>query len=154
MIHIHFPWLPPSVNDLYKPVIKNAGFKRIAIQTLSTEGRKFKEEATAYLAKSCQPQMKWFKPNCSYVLFALFGIPTLLNKGWPKTAKTRYKRVDVSNRVKVLEDVIAEASAIDDSNYMMSVCRKQVSEIEETDVWIWNLDAEGCPFAQAALSLS
>lgn len=134
-------------------MIKGTGFKKIAIQVLSTEGRKFKEETIAYLTKHCQPQMKWFKPNCSYAIFALFGIPTLLNKGWPKTTKTRYKRVDVSNRVKVLEDVIAEASATDDSNYMMSVCRKQVSTVEETDVWIWNLDEEGCPFINAALTL-
>jgi len=153
MIYIHFPWLPPSVNDLYKPVIKGTGFRKIAIKVLSVEGRKFKEEAISYLTKTCQEQMRWFKPNGTYVIFALFGIPTLLNKGWPKTAKTKYKRVDASNRVKALEDVIAEASATDDSNYMLSACQKRISTVEETDVWIWNLDDEGCPFNAAAFSL-
>jgi hypothetical protein len=153
MIHLHLPWLPPSVNELYKPVIKGTGFKKIAIQTLSSEGRKFKEEAISYLTKSCQQQMRWFKPNGSYVIFAKFGFPTLLNKGWPKTAKSKYKRLDGSNRVKALEDVIAEASAVDDSSYMLSACKKVVSEVEETDAWIWNLDEEGCPFNAAALSL-
>jgi hypothetical protein len=153
MIHLTLPWLPPSVNDLYKPVIKGTGFKKIAIQTLSAAGRKFKKEAIAYLVKNCQPQMRWFKPNGTYVMFTLFGVQNLENKGWPKTAKARYKKADVTNRMKVLEDVIAEASAVDDSAYLLSICQKRSSDTAVTDVWIWNLDEEGCPFYAAASSL-
>lgn len=153
MIHIRLPWLPPSVNELYIPVIKGSGLKRITIQVLSAPGRKFKKEAIAHLVQHCQPQMRWFKQNGTYAMLAVFGVQNLENKGWPKTAKARYKRADVTNRMKVLEDVIAEASAVDDSAYMISTCQKRVSETAVTDVWVWNLDEEGCPLDAFARSL-
>lgn len=153
MIYFRLPYLPPSVNVLYKPLIKGTGLKKIAIVGLSTEGRKFKKEAVSYLAKNCQQQMRWFKPGGTYILFAQFEVPDLENKGWPSKTPNRYKKADVSNRIKVLEDVIAEASAIDDSNYMMSVSRKISGVTPATDIWIWNLDGEGCPFLTAACSL-
>jgi hypothetical protein len=153
MIELRLPYLPPSVNELYRPMIKGTGLKKIAILALSATGTKFKKEAVSYLVKNCQQQMRWFKPGGTYVLFAQFEIPNLENKGWPTKTASRYKRTDVSNRVKVLEDVIAEASAIDDSNYMMSVSRKCVGVTPATNIWIWNLDGEGCPFLTAASSL-
>lgn len=153
MIHFRLPWLPPSVNELYKPVIKNIGMKKVAVPVLSAEGRRFKEEAIAHLVKNCQQQMRWFQPGGTYVMFAVFGVQNLENKGWPKTAKARYKKADVTNRMKVLEDVIAEASAVDDSAYLISTCQKRVSETAVTDVWVWNLDEEGCPFSGAANTL-
>jgi hypothetical protein len=153
MIHLKLPWLPPSVNELYKPVIKGTGLKKVAIQVLTAEGRRFKEEAIAHLTKHFQEQLRWFKPNGTYVMFAVFGVQNLENKGWPKTAKARYKRADVTNRMKALEDVIAEASAVDDSVYLMSNCLKRQSAVAVTDVWVWNLDEEGCPFHAVASSL-
>ena len=68
------------------------------------------------------------KPSSVYSLTIVFYFETwgLLNKGWfqrfsqgehkgKRKAKTMYKRLDVGNRRKLLEDCLAESLGIDDS---------------------------------------
>ncbi len=158
MIHLQFPWLPPSVNNLYhdQPVhVGGAGMiKKVIIKrVLTDEGRRFKKETLAHLVKGFQPQLRCFKQNVPYVAYYRFMVTDLQNKTWPKSAKTRYKKFDASNLVKVLEDVIVEASGIDDSNFLTVVSEKRKGTREETHVWIWNSEEELSPFHAAALTL-
>ncbi len=158
MIHLQFPWIPPSVNNLYHDQVVHVGgsgrFRKTIIKrVLTDEGKLFKKETLAHLVKSYQPQLRFFKKNMPYVFYYRFIVTELQNKTWPKSAENRYKRFDASNLVKVLEDVIVEASGVDDSNYLTVVSEKRKGPKEETHIWIWNIEEEGSPFYAAALSI-
>lgn len=60
-----------------------------------------------------------------YRLRLRFVFTTLYNAGWPKKAKTLYKKRDVSNLIKVLEDVVAKTTGIDDCNFLEIVASKE-----------------------------
>lgn len=141
------------MNNLYQDTFFRAGKKLMSKRSLTDEGKRFKKETLAYIVQRFQPQLLFFKKNVPYVFYYRFTTPELLNKSWPKTAQNRYKRFDASNLVKVLEDVIVDASGIDDSNYLTVVSEKRKGPREETHIWIWNTEEEGCPFHEAALSL-
>ena len=101
--------LPPSINKLYK---NNRWGGRI----LSPEAKKFSVAAKLTLSK------KWafeegLTPNEPYALSLTFFMPRVVNAGWPNT-KARFKKQDVTNYIKLLEDVICEVCGIDDSCFM------------------------------------
>jgi hypothetical protein len=63
-------------------------------RVLSRKGKKYKLETTTYLTRNYPADMQFFKPNEPYVLLVHFVFAdevTLLNKGYPEKAKTRYK---------------------------------------------------------------
>lgn len=153
MIHMQFDWLPPSVNNLYADNFLRVKGKLISRRTLTPEGRVFKKETLAYLVKRYQPQLRLFKKGVPYCFYYRFVTPDLENKTWPKSAENRYKRFDASNLVKVLEDVVVEACGVDDSNFLTVVCEKRKGPKEESHIWIWNTEEEGCPFHAATLSI-
>ena len=98
---------PPSVNKLYT--------KTKWGQTRSAAAKKFKLEASLELAK----QWAFASPlprDTPLELSLRFYFPVLQNAGWPKT-KTKYKKQDVSNYIKLLEDIIVSATGVDDSNH-------------------------------------
>ena len=107
---------PPSANKMY--IRTRHG------PVLSGEARKFKSKA------SIQLMQQWaFSPKpCMHVAYKLelaFLFPQLENKGWASgKAKTRFKRKDVTNYIKVLEDIIAKATGVDDSCNMEVVVHK------------------------------
>lgn len=145
MIYMKLNELPPSSNQAYAIVGK--------MMVLTSKGRKFKKESTAYLAKTYPLELARLKPNRPLVLYARFHLLNLQNKGWPEKAESRYKKFDASNRVKLLEDVLKDVAAVDDSNNMMFIPHKIQGAVEHTEIWIWDLETEGCPFHEAALSL-
>ena len=149
MIRLSVPGVPPSQDNAYMPVRKG----RLAIIILSPAGRKFKTETTAYLTKKFPLELARMRPNYPYALFARYYMERIENKTYPEAAKNRYKHFDTTNRIKLLEDVIADVSAVDDSHYTFSAGEKREGLPERTDIWIWNLEEEGCPFHAAALSL-
>ena len=111
---------PPSANKMY--IRTRHG------PVLSSEARKFKSKASIQLlqqwAFSPKPD-----PHVAYKLELAFFFPLLENKGWlTGKAKTRFKRKDVTNYIKVLEDIIAKATGVDDSCNMEVVVSKKVDE--------------------------
>jgi Holliday junction resolvase RusA-like endonuclease len=101
--------MPPSSNDLYR-VFRGGLIKSQAARAY---------EARAKLALLSQlpfnlPTLK----NCGLGLTITLEMPNLENKGWPKSCETRYKRQDGSNRIKLLEDIIADVLGIDDSQFL------------------------------------
>jgi hypothetical protein len=154
MIRLSIPQVPPSQDNAYMPVIKHVpGRGPRAMIILSAAGRKFKTEMASHLAKTFPRELKVMKPNYPYAIFARYYMEQVENKTYPKTAKTRYKHFDTTNRIKLLEDTIADVSAVDDSHYLIATGWKTEGLPERTDIWIWNLEEEGCPFYAAALSL-
>ena len=73
--------LPPSVNKMY--VYTTRGPRP------SGEMKKFKAKASAQLAKQVDFNAKPLDENSPYEVFLDFYLPALVNKGWPKKAKTK-----------------------------------------------------------------
>jgi hypothetical protein len=149
MRHLQLPMLPVSTNHAYGTVKLVRGSKRY----LTKEGKKFKNEATAHLTKKYAFVLQGMEPNRPYSLFYRFTITDLLNVTWPKGAATRYKHADTTNRFKLLEDVLSEVTAVDDSHFHAIGGVTVQGPKELTDVWIWDVEKEGSPLDALNLSL-
>ena len=107
MFEAELTLLPPSVNNMY---IYTARGPRP-----SAKMKQFKAKASMEIAKQIPFSGNPLNGDKAHRLTILYYLPALYNKGWPSKAKTRFKRRDVSNLVKVLEDVLAGCLGIDDS---------------------------------------
>lgn len=144
MIFLSIPGLPPSTNHAYV----NNGFGG---RTLSAAGKRYKLETTTYLARVYREDLKFFVKDAPYLLALTLYFPDLECKTWPSIAKTRYKKLDAGNRLKLFEDALVDATGIDDSQHIIVVLHKKQGD-ERTEARIWRLDMEGTPF-NAALGL-
>lgn len=139
MIHIHLEGLPPSANNAYFNHPKGG-------RTLTKEGRKYINETKSALAQAFQKQMMFFKPDRPYLVFFRFYFAAVENAGWFKgKAQSRYKKLDVSNRVKLLEDCLKEAAGVDDAQNLRIVLDKLEGK-ERTEILVWDMEEEGTPF--------
>ena len=102
--------MPPSVNDMY--VYTTRGPRP------SAKMKKFKSEARVEILKHIDFNQEPLKKDTAYELHLDFYMPALYNKGWPKKAKTRFKRRDVTNLVKVFEDLLCHVYGIDDCQFL------------------------------------
>jgi Holliday junction resolvase RusA-like endonuclease len=82
------------------------------------------------------------KTDVAYGMRLRLHMSNLRNAGYPKNAKNRYKTVDVSNRIKLLEDAIAEAGGFDDSQIFSLTVEKVESDREYCEVYIWEIPPE------------
>ena len=89
----------------------------------SKEMVQFKNRAKIQLARQALTLSSNIVNSVPYRLVMEFYLPTLENKNWPKT-KTRFKRRDVSNLIKVTEDLISECIGVDDSCFIEVVAKK------------------------------
>lgn len=102
--------LPPSVNRMYR----NGAFGR---KVPTKELQIFKSQSKMKLMKQWLAEEP-LKDNVPYTVSLTFYIPDMENKGWPKSAKSRFKKKDVSNLIKAVEDVVADACGVDDKNFV------------------------------------
>lgn len=118
VLDIELP-MPPSVNKLY--------YVRNGRKALSSEGRALKEQMRAAIVlSSASSAAASDLENVPLQLELTFFFEELENRGWSqKKTQTRYKKVDVSNRVKLVEDAVCEALGIDDSVFMSIHLSKQ-----------------------------
>jgi hypothetical protein len=150
MIHLTLPGLPPSVNAIYMTVMKAVPGKRpMPIRVLTTEGQKYKKEMSAHLAQKFPSELAKFKPNKPYLVMFRLHVPDLLTKTWPAKAKSRYKKLDATNRTKILEDVLADVAAVDDANNIAFLVHKVDAPAEKTEIWAWSMEEERSPFCDA-----
>ena len=123
-----FPQLPPSVNEMYF----TKGKRRI----LTSKAKAYKQRLITGAWEAC-PGLNEFVLAAGDTWFILleldFYFESLVNKGWlakdragKRKATQRYKRIDASNRVKLLEDAVSECIGIDDSRFQVNV-RKHMS---------------------------
>ena len=108
--------LPPSVNEMY--VYTSRGPRP------SAKMKRFRAKASVEIARQIPFSGSPLDKNKGYRLNVHYYLPSLYNKGWPRKAKTKYKRRDVSNLVKVLEDVVADCLGIDDSCFVEEFIKK------------------------------
>jgi Holliday junction resolvase RusA-like endonuclease len=108
--------LPPSSNHIYINVGKG--------RTLSKEARAYKTQNVSKIVRSGGWKEKMDK-NAAYSLRLIFYFPQVETKKWVKSLKkngisedvNRWTRLDLSNRIKLLEDTIVEALGVDDSAF-------------------------------------
>lgn len=115
MLHGVINSFPPTLNNLYKFVTMGKGKRKFTKPRLTTEGATFKTRAGVELGR----QWMFLDPppdNTPLVLTVDFYFPALYNKGWPSKAATKFKKKDVDNYLKLVIDIVKEASGVDDSN--------------------------------------
>lgn len=138
MIKLALEGIPPSANNAYATVHGH--------RILSSKGKKYKAETKTALVSRFPKEMRFFKPNVPYLVFIRLYFPEVENKTWFQgKAESRYKRFDVGNCLKLLEDCLKDAAGIDDSQHMRVVLDKQQGK-EKTEIWVWDLEQEETPF--------
>lgn len=144
-LELTVPLLPPSENRIRVHRWQGG-------QVYSKEAKEFKRGFTDYVREHYFVDLQQFAlghtPQAAYSLDIIFSFDTpLYNKGWIKNAaKTLYKRVDVGNRRKLLEDCLVETIGIDDSLFFEMHLRKVtgfeagvtmlIEEVDPTDYGI------------------
>jgi len=137
-LHFKLPFLPPSVNHAY--------FQKGNRRILTAKGKKFKVEVKTHIARNCPHVLDFFNREDPYTIIFSLYFEAVHTVG--KTAKSRYKKIDVSNRVKLLEDALTDACGHDDSQHMIvAACKSTVPAGEEphVEVWAFNQIEEECP---------
>lgn len=126
MIDVDLPF-PPSVNRAYATT---RGGRRL----LTSEGKLYKQsvrDVIGQLYSGATPELARLGEVPLSLTVKLYTC--VENKGWSEgKAKNRYKRVDVSNRVKLLEDALFEALGVDDC----LVFKLTVEKIDSDDEYV------------------
>lgn len=118
--------VPPTDNKIYI----NNGFGG---RTLSSDARKYKRSVKHAVARAsvlCQSD-EHFVANVEYEAFLHLYLERVENKGWAKgKTPNRYKRIDTTNRQKLVLDAVMEGIGIDDCHIFRVVMRKKCSQTE------------------------
>jgi len=152
---MRFPGVPMSVNLAYEGMVVSRGKgkvkKRIAIRRLSDEGKKYKLDLKKHLLRNYPNAFNFFLPDNPYDLIVDFSFQnriTLHNATWladnpQRNSTSRYKRLDVSNRTKLFEDALSEATGLDDKhNFFIGVGKSWSTSPAFTDCWAFNRETE------------
>jgi hypothetical protein len=126
MSQIRFEWAghPPSVNNIYF----TRGRKRI----LTAEARAFKNAFVLSRGGLSFQELNNFVafPDKEYELTLWFYFPreALYNKSYGKRKGTaKFKKMDASNLVKLVEDAISELLGLEDRNNFTVITHKRVA---------------------------
>jgi len=122
------PMWPPTSNEMYITIWDQ---KR---RVLSPKARKFVIDATSYLTQNYFKEISEFpnEENMTYLLNLVFVGPWLTKT---EKAKSKFRRHDISNCIKLVEDVVKNILGIDDMANFRLVIDKQHS-FDVTGMWI------------------
>lgn len=118
--------IPPSVNKLY--------FVSRGRKILSSAGRAWKNRFVTTMGGQSALALATLvtEPEDIYLLTLTFVFPQgdALNKGWgkDKRVKSPFKKIDLSNLIKLAEDSLAELLGIDDRASFDIHLKKRVSK--------------------------
>lgn len=106
-----YPVIPPTSNKIY--------FRGTILTGIA---REYAENFAAFAAKNHLHEINQLNPDGIFALHLKFYFETLINESYQnpkvppsKRAKDRYKKIDLTNRIKLLEDCVRDALDIDDS---------------------------------------
>jgi len=120
LLRVSLP-LPPSLNHAYVNIAR--GRKKSAAAVF------FEIAARGLIGDAMALRPLASLANEPLVLRVEIEIDAIENKGWSSgKSKTRYKRLDVSNRIKLVEDVLCSMLGIDDSQFMSVTAVKRQGE--------------------------
>jgi Holliday junction resolvase RusA-like endonuclease len=139
---VSLPFLPPTSNNIYVTGRKGVRF-------LSKEAKSFKADAIALIQTTCLSKITLLDRDSLYRVWygVYFQHDDVYNKtfgtGKKGAAETRYKRVDVENRIKLVADALATAIGIDDSQFWEGGHTKLVtSGPSRIDIYLWPMPEE------------
>lgn len=117
----HVPYVPPSLNRAYQIV-------RIGSRHTLSKTKALKEFVSSADKVACDWSNVKDNPTDAYLLRIDFTFKALTCKGWPKKAKSFWRRIDTSNRIKHAEDLVSKHVGVDDSKNVMLFITKSVGE--------------------------
>jgi len=123
------PFLPPSSNHIYVNRFKGG-------RILSTAATQFQLRSMRIIQQEGRAALLRLQQDVPYQLELIFYFEAVENEGWyekwsrgekagKRKALTRFKKMDLSNRIKLLEDVVAKAIGLDDSHTFRLVIEKK-----------------------------
>jgi hypothetical protein len=140
VIHIQVPTVPPSINHAYENVNFRVGGKVRSKRRLSDAGKAYIETTKACIVMKYPDTLSMFNKDHEYIVLVNFvfqGKDKLYTK--TESAASRYKKLDVSNRIKLFEDALVQATGTDDSNnFFVGAMKSWVKDSEYTDIWIYD----------------
>lgn len=111
ILTVSYPALPPTSNRIY--------FKGTQ---LTAAARQYAEDFSHYVTQHYLHQTMKANPEGIFAVHLRFYFNSLQNESWQnpnfkpsKRAKSRYKRIDLDNRIKLLTDCVRDMLDIDDS---------------------------------------
>lgn len=125
-LEIVFDQLPPTSNKIY--------FRGTQ---LTSAAKKYAEDFAKCMTDTVG-YMHRFNPDGIFKLTVHIFLPAALNKGFSGAksgSKSRYKKVDLSNRIKLLEDCVRDFLAIDDSQ-TFEIVLKKFHAPEKPGIWV------------------
>lgn len=130
------------MNEAYRDIPFKVGKVIKTRRKLTKKGEKYKNETKAAFSRQYPAEMQLVRPNECTGWAMVLDMPDVLNKGWPEKAENRYKTKDASNRVKIIEDCLAESLAINDAQFFLQFVAKREG-VGYTHIWVWNIEVEG-----------
>lgn len=147
MIHIVLPFFPPSSNNAY--------FTRGNLRVLKKEGVKFKREVQNFLGKEHPEFLQFFASKdkeYEVVIRLVFAADELYSKTWlKKEGVRRHKKNDATNRIKLLEDVLVDATGHDDAQHASFTSTKTEAmpgHSPYVEIWAWGEEESDGPVTQ------
>lgn len=136
---VTYPFIPATSNLLY--------FKGTR---LTEKARLYAEAFAKFMVQNHGADILEMDPKGCYALHLRFFMHNLENARWndpkcppSKRPKSRYKKIDLSNRIKLLEDCIRDALDIEDSQTFAASQEKHQcagGEPERVDIIIQRVD--------------
>lgn len=115
--------LPPSDNHIYET--RRRGRK--SFRALTPEAEHYQQAVKSDVSGLALKANVTFNPDSWYLLVLNIVFEAIENEGWHKkkrTAQSRIKKIDLTNRNKLLLDSIAKSVGIDDSSSITVVLLK------------------------------
>lgn len=126
MLSLFYPNTPPSLNSLYRTNPKTG------VIYLVKEGKAFKEEFYKFGKENWLSHIHSFDTEAPYRVTYEFYFPRekVLNDkfGIDKRIKSRYKKFDVDNLLKIVTDSLAYVFGFNDSHIISVKASKLISE--------------------------
>ena len=124
MLKMVYPVLPPTSNKIY--------FRGTI---LKKEAREYAERFSYQMTRDYLHLLNEIDPLAIYSISLLFFFESLLNESFnnpkvpeKKRAKTRYKKLDLDNRVKLVADCTRDLLGVDDSHTFEMLTVKAVDK--------------------------
>ena len=132
--------IPPTDNNIYESYPGRPG------RHLTTEARAFKRRFTAAVVRAWGPDIMSLNPKGIYEVSIVHYVDSaqFFNKtyGQPKGAKTRIKKRDATNRIKLIGDALKDAIGIDDSQFLLTHAGRFPSAVPRLELELWELGEE------------
>ncbi len=129
-----YPKIPPSINTVYKVN------RRTGALYMDSSAKAYKEEFAKYARENWISQIHGFNTEAVYYVGYSFFFPReeLINEkyGKDKRIKSRYKKFDVDNMVKLLQDCVSYTFGFNDSHIFSFAAEKTLADKRYVEIKI------------------